>query len=130
MNSDNIYFNNKCPARMNDSRIFTNYMPNKKTLDYINKINCLTDHNSTRYFLQSNAETIINNELNFFMNEKKCNFDYFENSFPKYNPYNDEKKWKEECKSTKDNSNNNLDNVNDFDSNMNVMAEVDNISES
>ena len=46
MNSDNKFGECcKCPALMNDSRLFTNYLLNSKLNTYIKKVNGITDDN-------------------------------------------------------------------------------------
>ena len=64
----------KCPAKMNDSRIFTSYLLNSKLETYIKQINQISDENEYRVFLQKNGLTIMNNERFFLSNNKKCNF--------------------------------------------------------
>ena len=64
----------KCPAFMDDSRLFTNYLPNSKLNTYITKINNITNNDEYRIFLQKNASKIMDNEKKFIENNKKCTF--------------------------------------------------------
>ena len=75
MNSDNKFGECcKCPAKMNDSRIFTNYLLNSKLESYVKQVNGITDDNEYRVFLQKNASTIMNNERTFLSVNKRCDF--------------------------------------------------------
>ncbi len=64
----------KCPAFMDDSRLFTNYLPNSKLNTYITKINNITNNDEYRVFLQKNASKIMENEKKFIEDNKKCSF--------------------------------------------------------
>lgn len=64
----------KCPAFMDDSRLFTNYLPNSKLNTYVTKINNITDNDQYRIFLQKNASKIMENEKKFIEDNKKCSF--------------------------------------------------------
>ena len=64
----------KCPAFMDDSRLFTNYLPNSKLNTYITKINNITNNDQYRIFLQKNASKIMENEKKFIEDNKKCSF--------------------------------------------------------
>ena len=64
----------KCPAFMDDSRLFTNYLSNSKLNTYITKINNITNNDEYRIFLQKNASKIMDNEKKFIENNKKCTF--------------------------------------------------------
>ena len=64
----------KCPAFMDDSRLFTNYLPNSKLNTYITKINNITNNDEYRIFLQKNASKIMENEKKFIEDNKKCSF--------------------------------------------------------
>lgn len=64
----------KCPALMDDSRLFTNYLPNSKLNTYVSKINNITNNDQYRIFLQKNASKIMENEKKFIEDNKKCNF--------------------------------------------------------
>ena len=64
----------KCPAFMDDSRLFTNYLPNSKLNTYITKINNITNNDEYRIFLQKNASKIMDNEKKFIEDNKKCSF--------------------------------------------------------
>jgi|TARA_B100001093_G_scaffold174419_1_gene167259 hypothetical protein len=64
----------KCPAFMDDSRLFTNYLPNSKLNTYVTKINNITNNDLYRIFLQKNASKIMENEKKFIEDNKKCSF--------------------------------------------------------
>jgi hypothetical protein len=64
----------KCPAFMDDSRLFTNYLPNSKLNTYVTKINNITNNDQYRIFLQKNASKIMENEKKFIEDNKKCSF--------------------------------------------------------
>jgi hypothetical protein len=64
----------KCPAFMDDSRLFTNYLPNSKLNTYVTKINNINDNDQYRIFLQKNASKIMENEKKFIEDNKKCSF--------------------------------------------------------
>lgn len=64
----------KCPAFMDDSRLFTNYLPNSKLNTYVTKINNITNNDQYRIFLQKNASKIMENEKKFNEDNKKCSF--------------------------------------------------------
>ena len=64
----------KCPAFMDDSRLFTNYLPNSKLNTYVSKINNITNNDQYRIFLQKNASKIMDNEKKFIEDNKKCSF--------------------------------------------------------
>ncbi len=75
MNSDNKFGECcKCPALMDDSRLFTNYLLNSKLNSYVKKVNGITDDNMYRLFLQKNGSKIMNNERTFMSTNKRCNF--------------------------------------------------------
>lgn len=79
MNSNNKFGKCcKCPALMDDTRLFTNYLNNTKFNLYVKNVNNITDENLYRQFLQNKGEQIINNERNFFNDNKRCNFAPFE----------------------------------------------------
>ena len=83
MNSDNKFGECcKCPAIVDDSRLFTNYLLNSKLNSYVKKVNGITDDNMYRLFLQQNGSKIMNNERTFMSTNKRCNFAPVE-PFPK-----------------------------------------------
>ena len=82
MNSDNLYGECcKCPGKMNDSRLFTNYLLNSKLITFIKKVNNLKTDHEFRLFMQKNGEKIIEKEREFLQTEKKCNFEPYEPLF-------------------------------------------------
>ncbi len=75
MNSDNQFGECcKCPAKMNDNRLFCNYLLNSKLNSYIKKVNDVKNHNEYRTFLQNNASKIMDNERKFSTTHKLCDF--------------------------------------------------------
>ena len=64
----------RCPAFMDDSRLFTNYLSNSKLNTYVSKINNITNSDQYRIFLQKNASKIMENEKKFIEDNKKCSF--------------------------------------------------------
>jgi len=74
MNSDNKFGKCcKCPARMSDSRIYTNYSLNSNLVSHIKKVNKLKNDTEFRHFLQKNSNTMMKNER-VFLKKKKCDF--------------------------------------------------------
>ena len=75
MNSDNKLGECcKCPAKMDDSRLFTNYLQSSKLNTYVKKVNDIKDDNMYRLFLQENGLKIMENERKFLDENKRCNF--------------------------------------------------------
>ena len=96
--SNNKYFNEKCPALMEDGRLFTNHMSQNNISEYISKINCLQSNYDLKNFLQKNANTIMKNEINYQINEKKCNFKDFKSKLPTINSnVKENNEWKKSC---------------------------------
>lgn len=106
MNSNSIYYKDKCPAIMADSRLFTNYMSQDRIVSYISKINCLKNNLELKNFLQQNSDTIIKNENNYHINEKKCNFKHFQSKLPQINEtIQEENELKKKCNFKIENNN-------------------------
>lgn len=75
MNADNRYGNCcNCPARMSDGRIFTNWVADERINYYIQSANNIYDSTEYRLFLQSNADKLMNTDLDFLNSKKRCNF--------------------------------------------------------
>lgn len=75
MNADNKFgVCCKCPARMEDGRIFTNYMSQRKFNNYLFVRNNFDSSHDFRHFLQNNASTIMKQEVANLENTKKCSF--------------------------------------------------------
>lgn len=109
MNSNNIHYKNNCPALMADSRIFTNYMSQNNIVSYISKINCLQNNLELKNFLQNNSKTIIKNEINYNLAEKRCNFKNFESKLPTINNnIHENNEWKKKCNLKVDENNHNV----------------------
>lgn len=69
---DNRYFNNNCPALMQDARFITNYS-DKRILDQqIKSMNNINDAYIYKQFLQENAENIMNKERKVIMQLNTC----------------------------------------------------------
>ena len=76
MNSDNVKGKCcKCPAKMSDGRLFTNFLLNSKLNASIKESNNITDEHEYRNFLQVNGSKIMDEEKASLNNNKKCNFD-------------------------------------------------------
>jgi hypothetical protein len=76
MNSDNKFGKCcKCPARMSDGRIFTNWMPRKRLNEFL-RISSETGPSSHEYrtYLQNKGEELIKSEVTYLEEQKKCKF--------------------------------------------------------
>jgi hypothetical protein len=76
MNSDNKFGKCcKCPARMSDGRIFTNWMPRKRLNEYL-RMGSKTTESSHDYrkYLQVNAQELMKSEIVYLEESKKCKF--------------------------------------------------------
>ena len=76
MNSDNQFGKCcKCPARMSDGRIFTNWLPRKRLNLYL-QIGTKTTESSHDYrlHLQNNGVQLMKSELEYLDVNKKCKF--------------------------------------------------------
>ena len=77
MNSDNQFGECcKCPAKMDDDRLFKNYLLNSQLNSYIKKVNGVKSENEYRTFLQKNATKIMENERDFSVTNKVCDFEH------------------------------------------------------
>jgi hypothetical protein len=75
MNSDNRFgVCCKCPARMSDGRIFTNWLPRKRLNEFLRLGNNLESAHDYRHFLQNNANQLIGSEIKYLEDNKKCSF--------------------------------------------------------
>ena len=73
---NNKYYNDNCPAMINDSgRMITNYNSSKNYIYQLMKNENIKNNNELRYYLQKNSTKLINNE-NKKLLEKKCNKNY------------------------------------------------------
>ena len=76
MQNNNKYGKNSgCPAKMDDSRIFTNYLSATRVNEYIKNLNNITDNDEYRLFLQKNSQKIINKEREFAAKNKLCDLE-------------------------------------------------------
>lgn len=75
---DNRYHRYNCPGVMDDSRIFTSYIPNQTLIDIIKYSNnlgqCYNDNNDFRLFMQQNGVNIMDRERSFLEDNYSCNF--------------------------------------------------------
>ena len=69
---DNRYFNYGCPAINSDARNLTNYYPHRTFNQFIRKTNNLESAQDYRHFLQNNGSTIMQNEMNYFLDNNTC----------------------------------------------------------
>ncbi len=69
---DNRYFNSGCPALMQDGRFITNFIPKRTFEQFIRNVNNINTPTEYRKFLQTNGETIINNERAFIEKTNTC----------------------------------------------------------
>lgn len=75
MNSDNRFgVCCKCPARMADGRIFTNWLPRKRLNEFLRLGNNLDSAHDYRHFLQEKATLLIENDTKYLESNKKCSF--------------------------------------------------------
>ena len=74
MECDNKFGNVcKCPARMSDGRLFTDYMDNTKLNESVRLVNNIKNEYDYRMFLQKNGSTIIKNEFEHLVETRVCN---------------------------------------------------------
>ena len=70
-NTDNNF--DECPAKMEDGRLATDYRSAQVREKYFEYKNCLGSENEARTFRINNAEQIMDNEWNYFVENKTCN---------------------------------------------------------
>ena len=69
---NNIFYNNNCPAMMNDKgRLVTNYEHSKYINYNIKKMNNLENNNQLRMFLQNNAQFLMDIDKKI-LDDKRC----------------------------------------------------------
>lgn len=68
--TDNYF--KECPAMMSDGRILADYRTATRREQYIKTINGFLDDNDYRYFLQKNADAIMDNEWVFYRKNQSC----------------------------------------------------------
>lgn len=68
--SDNYF--KQCPAVMSDGRLFTDYKTATRLNEGIKNINGIRQNDDYRLFLQSNAESIMNNRWNYTKAKNLC----------------------------------------------------------
>ena len=75
MDSDNRFGKCcKCPARMSDGRIFTNWTPRKRLNEFLRTQNKIESAHEYRKFLQDNANSIIKKDSAYLEQTNKCVF--------------------------------------------------------
>lgn len=69
---DNVYFSFGCPAKMSDSRLFTDWHP-KAMLDafYMERFQAGNEH-EYRKKLQSSGLSIMKENIDYYMNHATC----------------------------------------------------------
>lgn len=66
--SDNFF--KGCPAMMSDGRLFTDYRTSVRANEYVKYINNIERDDDYRFFLQSNAEQIMDNQWDYARKNK------------------------------------------------------------
>jgi hypothetical protein len=61
-----------CPAKMQDGRILADYRTATRREQYIKTINGFDNDNDYRWFLQNNADAIMDNEWTFYRKNFSC----------------------------------------------------------
>ena len=72
---DNRYSAYDCPALMQDGRFITNYLDSRVFDQFIRLSNKLESVHDYRFFLQNNAETIMNREREHLDKINRCPVD-------------------------------------------------------
>jgi hypothetical protein len=72
---DNRHFTYGCPGLMQDARFITNYYQNRTFEQNIRNVNKIENSHDYRAFLQTNAESIMNNEHDFLVKSNTCAVD-------------------------------------------------------
>jgi hypothetical protein len=67
----NNYFKD-CPAKMDDSRQFTDWRTATRREEYVKHINGIVRDDEYRVFLQKNAEKIMNGEWSYLKKNANC----------------------------------------------------------
>jgi hypothetical protein len=70
--SNNIHYQDGCPAIMSDGRFVTYYTPTNELTSIMMKINDIHDPNEFRRFMQKNADFIINMERDYILKKNIC----------------------------------------------------------
>lgn len=69
---NNAYHNLDCPPLMSDGRHGTDYRPSCDTHQLIQRQNGITSSHDFRYFLQNNAEQLMDINSRYFESNKSC----------------------------------------------------------
>jgi len=72
---DNRYFQNSCPALMQDARFITNYVESRIFEQNIRLTNNLKTAYDYKNFLQNNAEEIMRREKEYMIKNNTCSTD-------------------------------------------------------
>lgn len=67
---DNFF--KECPAKMSDGRLLTDYRTAVRREEYVKYINNIVRDDEYRLFLQGNAESIADNEWNYYKKNRSC----------------------------------------------------------
>jgi len=70
--SDNLYFQYKCPPKMNDSRFITEYHPRDTLEDFYQSVLSSSTEHDYRKKLQNNGEKIMVGTLYFQTKNNTC----------------------------------------------------------
>jgi|JI8StandDraft_2_1071088.scaffolds.fasta_scaffold204851_2 hypothetical protein len=74
MNADNRKWKDQCPARMEDGRLFTSYMPaDRYNMLFMRKFGITDPSHEYRHFMTKNAKEIKKMEEEFFRSRYMCN---------------------------------------------------------
>lgn len=68
--TDNYY--KSCLPLMSDGRDFTDWRSNTRKNEYIKYLNGIENNDIYRYFLQTNAQQLMDNEWNYYKNNSVC----------------------------------------------------------
>lgn len=72
MKSNNRFWYDNCPALMSDSRLFTNYLPNRMLNDKIKEKLNINSNLEYKNYLINNAKNILNNERQYLKDNSTC----------------------------------------------------------
>lgn len=70
--TNNVYYNDGCPALMSDGRFITYHNSTNELTESMRKLNGIRSPNQFRNFLQKNADLFMNAERNHITKENTC----------------------------------------------------------
>ena len=70
--TNNVYYENGCPAIMSDGRFVTYHGSTNELTDAMRKLSGIKSSNKFRTFLQENGDKIMNVEKNYLARENTC----------------------------------------------------------